>query len=397
MNNPSGKIKILHIVNWLNRGGIESYLMNIIRTYDRDKFQMDFCCKGKALGEMTDEARTMGSKVFSCPMGLNLLAFIRRLVRLLRQNKYDIVNCHVAELSGPIVFAAHLAGIPVKVSSYHNIESTSAERIVKKFPFLKLFRSICLTVFHYAVLKYSTAITGCSEGALDAYFPAREVNDKRFKVIYYGIELDHFTDLNRNIAREEFPEISNESLVVGHVGRFNEPKDHATFVKAAKIISETVPNVHFLLVGDGYLKPTIEQLVRESVLEDKFTFTGIRKDVPKILSIMDCILFPSVAEGFGLVLIEAQAAGLPAVASDLPGIREALCPQMQELCVEPRDHKKFADNVIKLLRSPQKRCELGRAGRNFVEQRFSCDVATKRLTDFYEGLLRSSTHKGPWE
>lgn len=386
MELSESKIRVLHIVDNLDQGGIESYLMSIIRIYDRQRFQMDFCYKGKREGIMAQEARCLGSNITACPMTFGQVRFIRRFVKLLKTENYDIVNSHVCELSGSVVYAAALANVPVKISSYHNTANTSMEGLVKKLPFLKPIRNYYMGVCHRAVLKYSNGITGCSTAALNAYFPERQQNDRRFRVIHYGVDLNRFVKSSRQAARKLLG-IGQDKLVVGHIGRFNLPKDHKTFVKAAEIVVKKVPQAVFLLVGDGYLRPEIEQMVKERGLEERFIFTGVRSDVPVVLSAMDLMLFPSVAEGLPVSVIEAQAASVPVVASDLPSIRETLCNPLQQFMAGCGDYGKFAANVIELLQNGKKRESLVSEELEFVKQHFSQQAAIKSLTDFYEELI----------
>ncbi len=389
MKEQLNKIRVLHVVNWLNRGGIESYLLNIIRNYDKSRFQMDFCCRGKSLGEMTDEVVSLGSQVLHCRMGINLPKFINNFQKLLCENSYDIVNSHACDLSAPILYSARKAGVKILVSSYHNIENTSAEAIVKKMPFLRPFRNFLISFFHQKVIEYSTVITGCSGASLDAHFYNRDIHNPKFRVMYYGVECGRF-------KKQVLPNFKSQlnipagHMIVGHVGRFNEPKDHFTFVKAAKSIFGKFKNVSFLLVGDGYLKPEIEAYVKKTGLEKNFVFTGIRSDVPNLLSVMDVMLFPSIAEGLGLALIEAQAASLPIVASDLPSLRETICPGLKKYLTPTKSFEEFANKVLMLLENSAERERLGKEGLAFVEDNFSIQAATKKLENLYEELVTSN-------
>ena len=184
------KIRILHVLNWLAQGGVEVYLMNMIRTYDRSRYQMDFCCKGKAEGEMAEEARSLGSEILMCRMNSDQVRFIHRFAKLLKSNKYDIVNSHLCEYSGPVVYAAHLAKVPVRISSYHSLAlRPGTSNILTKRPLLKPFVLCYMSVCYKLALRYSTAITGCSQTSIESHFPNRDPRDKRFKVMNYGIDV----------------------------------------------------------------------------------------------------------------------------------------------------------------------------------------------------------------
>ena len=176
--------------------------------------------------------------------------------------------------------------------------------------------------------------------------------------------------------------------MVGHVGSFVWPKDHPTFVRAAGEIVKQVPNVRFLLVGEGYKRAEIESMVKENGLGNSFIFAGLQKDMPLVFSAMDCMLFPSTAEGFGLVVVEAQAAGVPVVVSNLPSIKEAICEPLHQLTVEPGKYIDFARNIVCLLKNPKMLANLRETGLDFVRENFSSEAAVKRLTDFYDELIK---------
>ena len=160
--------------------------------------------------------------------------------------------------------------------------------------------------------RYATKLFACSEAAGKWMFKGTE-----FEVLYNAIDAQQYSynEDVRNRVRKEFG-IAKETLVIGHVGRFSPPKNHAFLIEIFCDIVRRQPDSKLLLVGDGILRKDIEKKCFDNAVWDKVIFTGLRGDVPDLLQAMDVFVFPSLFEGLGIVTIEAQASGLPCIISD---------------------------------------------------------------------------------
>ena len=144
------------------------------------------------------------------------------------------------------------------------------------------------------------------------------LNRDKYKIIYNGIDLNTFR-FNQNVAtimRKKF-EIDDGDLIIGHVGRFHPMKNHFFLLKVFEKILSVIPSAHLVLVGDGPLRPDIEKSIRELGLDNSVILTGVRDDVNRIMSMFDVLCLPSLYEGLGIVLIEAQAMGISCVVSSV--------------------------------------------------------------------------------
>jgi glycosyltransferase involved in cell wall biosynthesis len=168
------------------------------------------------------------------------------------------------------------------------------------------------------IARHASAGLATSRQAASALFGAAWETDPRWRLLYCGIDLEPFrASADRVGVRAELG-IPAGAFVVGHVGRFYEQKNHAFLVDIAAEIAKREPNMRLLLLGDGPLRSVIEQRVADMGMTDKVIFTGGRSDVPRLmLGAMDVFVFPSFYEGLGLAGVEAQAAGLPIVLSDV--------------------------------------------------------------------------------
>jgi glycosyltransferase involved in cell wall biosynthesis len=303
---------ILHVVGGMNQGGVETWLMHVLRHIDRESYQMDFLVQSEVSCVYDEEIRSLGSRIISCLGHKRPWVFARNFARALRENgPYDVVHSHVHHYSGFVLYLAFQYGIPLRIAHSHS--DTRAHETQKG-----LLRQIYLQVMKALIHRYATYGIAASAPAAVSLFGAGWQNDPRWKILYCGIDLTPFsTDTNRSRVRKELG-IPADTPVIGHVGRFAEPKNHTFLLDVMDRVMQRNEKVHLLLVGDGPLRAKMEEKARSLGIAERVIFLGSRDDVPRLMKEgMDVFLFPSLYEGLGLVLVEAQAAGLPCVISDV--------------------------------------------------------------------------------
>ncbi len=304
------KIKILHVVGGMNRAGTETWLMHVLRHIDRERFQMDFLVHTTEPCAYDDEIRALGSKILPCPGPQQPWQYARRFHQLLREyGPYDVVHSHVHHYSGLVLALARTAGIPRRVAHSHsNTRQVDSAAVRLRRIYLSSMRRI---VKHCA----TTGLAASDEAATALYGPDWNT-EPRFQVLHCGIDLASFEgDVDREAVRADLG-IPSDAFVIGHVGRFIPAKNHTFLTRVIEEVMRREPRGHALLVGDGELRGAIERDVTNRGLADRVTFTGVRADVPELMmGAMDVFLFPSKYEGLGLVLVEAQAAGLQSFVS----------------------------------------------------------------------------------
>jgi len=181
--------------------------------------------------------------------------------------------------------------------------------------------------------------------------------------------------------------------LVGVVSRLTEQKGHAYLLDAFAEVIQALPSAHLLVVGDGELRPALERQAARLGLQDSVTFTGRRADVPRIMMALDVLAMPSLWEGFGLVLLEAMAAGKPVVASRVSAIPEIVADGETGLLVPPKDPAGLARALLILLRHPAQAREMGRRGRQRLEQQFTATCMVEQTRAVYESLIRDYQEK----
>lgn len=299
-----GPIRVLHVVVNMNRGGAETLIMNLYRNLDPKKVQFDFLtCKE---GVFDQEIQEMGGNIHRIPYisDVGHAGYMKALRHFFTNHKhYKIVHSHMDKMSGLVLRAAKMAGIPVRISHSHN---TSCEGGIAA----KLYKSFAGSFIN----KSATDLLACSNSAAEWLFKNR---NHQVKIINNGINYQRF--LFNPKTREKvrtFLNVDESTLVLGHVGRFFEQKNHSFLIEIFREVNKRNPNSVLVLVGNGSLMSEIYQKVDEYGLNGKVKFLGVRSDVEQLYQAFDLFIFPSIHEGLPVTLIEVQASGMPSLISD---------------------------------------------------------------------------------
>ncbi|VEF49075.1 group 1 glycosyl transferase [Bacillus freudenreichii] len=297
-------VRILHVVVNMNRGGAETLIMNLYRNIDRSKVQFDFLtCKSGAFDE---EIMRLGGRIHRIPYisDVGHFKFIKALTQFFSNHQeYKVVHSHLDKMSGIVLRAAKIAGVPTRISHSHNTQSEGGT-VTKAY---KWFAG-------RFIKNNSTSLFACSNDAAKWMF--NKMADS-VHIVKNGIEYKNFTfskEVRRQIRNEL--DINKEDYVLGHVGRFSPQKNHSFLIDVFSQYSKMNNRAVLLLVGDGPLRSDIEEKVQSLHLKKKVKFLGVRSDVNRVLQGIDLFLFPSLHEGLPVSLIEAQGAGLPCLISD---------------------------------------------------------------------------------
>lgn len=286
-------------------GGVEAVIMNYYRNIDRSKVQFDFICDEDSTNIPYDEIKKLGGRVIICPPYQKIFEYERFLIDLFKKNNYKIVHSNINTLSIFPLRAAKKAGVPIRIAHSH---STTNKKEWKKNLMKQALRPFSK--------KYATDYFACSELAGRWLFGDKTFEQGKVTIINNAIDLDKFKydEKIRKGKRKEL-NINDDTLVVGHIGRFVAQKNHTFLIDIFNELHKKEKNSILLLIGQGPLMGEIKQKVEALGISDSVKFLGQRDDANELYNIMDSFLFPSLYEGLGMVLIEAQANGLPCIAS----------------------------------------------------------------------------------
>jgi len=300
--------QILHAISSLDVGGVERWLVEVLRNIDRNRFHVDVM--SRKAGVYDDEVRALGCNIHYCGSPRNPLRYLRRFNEILREfGPYDFIHSYTVYGSLETYLAAR-AGVPNRVLHNQNARIPLHKK--------KIGWAAYRYLMEYLARTYATHILAVSELSAVALLGRQLLSDPRYRWVPQAIDLQEFhSPVDRAQVRDELG-IPVDAPVVGHVGRFAKVKNHDYLVDIAAELLMRKSNVMVLLVGDGPDLPVIQEKTRRLGIEDNFVFDGVRHDVPKLmLGAMDALVFPSKSEGLPRVVLEAQAAGLPCVLSDV--------------------------------------------------------------------------------
>lgn len=302
--------RILHVVGGMARGGVETWLMHVLRRVDPARFQMDFLVRTTQEQAYDAEIRSLGGRVLPCPGHDRPWRFARRFREVLQKyGPYDVVHTHLPYYSGFVLRLAARHGVPIRIAHSHNdLQVADASRSSVWHGYVRLMRSW--------ILQYSTVRLAASRVAADSLFGPSWHQDERSLVLYCGIDLDAFEPVHNAAETRQALGIPVDAIVIGHIGRFAWQKNHRFLLQVAAKAMEEESRTRALLVGEGPLRAEIEQQAASLGIADRVAFTGARADVPALLQAMDVFMLPSHHEGLGLVLIEAQATALPSLLAE---------------------------------------------------------------------------------
>lgn len=298
-------IRILHVLGKLNRGGAETLVMNWYRCMDKSKIQFDFVIHTTEKCSYSDEIRSLGGKIYSVPAycGKNHFQYCKAWKDFFEQHtEYRIIHGHVRSTAAIYLHIAKKYG-RITISHSHSINSGFGVRgLLKRF-------------LQYPIRYIADYQWACSAAAGRYLFGKDQVKKSNFKVVSNAIPLNMFSydaDIRQRV-REKMN--IQECFVIGHVGRFIAEKNHGFILEVFEKYYQDHPNAILLLVGIGPMLEDIRTKVKQKGLTQVVRFLGERSDVADIMQAVDAFLFPSTFEGLGIVVIEAQAMGLPVLIS----------------------------------------------------------------------------------
>lgn len=338
MKKEQEPIRVAQIMGkWLG-GGVEAVVMNYYRNIDRNKVQFDFICDEDSKYIPKEEIEHLGGKIILIPPYQKAFKYHKELKKVLKEGKYKIVHSHINTLSVFSLWAAKSAKVPVRIAHSH---STSNKKEWKKTLLKNMLRPFSKV--------FATDYFCCSELAGRWLFGNKTYNQGKVYLLNNAIDVDKFkyNEKVRKAKRKEL-NIKDKDLVIGHIGRFVKQKNHDFLIDIFNEIHKQNKNAILLLAGDGPLKEEIQNKVKELELEKNVQFLGQRNDANELYQAMDLFLFPSLYEGLGMVLIEAQCTGLPCVVStEVPKI--AKISKGVEFIPLSKNAKIWADESIKLI------------------------------------------------
>lgn len=364
-------IRVAHIIGKWVGGGVEAIVMNYYRNIDKSKIQFDFICDDDSTNIPYEEIEKMGGKVILIPPYQKVFKYHKELKRVLREGNYQMVHSHINTLSVFSLFAAKCAKVPVRIAHSHSTTNVREKKknLLKQVlrPFSKLF---------------ATNYMCCSELAGRWLFGDKKYDKGNVYLLNNAIDLEKFKydEKIRKAKRKEL-NISDDTIVIGHIGRFVEQKNHRFLIDIFNEINIKENNSILLLAGQGPLMEEIKEKVNSLNLNDKVMFLGQRSDVAELYQAFDLFLLPSLYEGLPVVGVEAQASGnLCYLSNDMT--KETKVLDSTVFMSLSNTAEEWAEEILKSLKEYRKRDtkeEVSKYGFNIKEE-------SNKMEEYYFNL-----------
>lgn len=369
-------IRVLQSVSNMDRAGIETMLMNYYRSVDKNQIQFDFLCNKSKIGAYDEEIKNLGGNIYYSP-GFNPLK-IRKYISFLKdirtKNNIDIIHAHNAALSAYTLFCAKKAGFKIRIAHSHSTKIPSNKRICffdPKWLYKKILKKF--------VTFESTYNIACGTEAGRFLF-----GNKKFDIINNSIFIQNFqfNKLHRSKIRKYY-NISDDMILIGHIGRFNIVKNHKFIIDLFKRICENDKSKYkLILIGDGELKEKIVKYAESLAIADNLIVLNSCSNVNEFYSAMDIFVLPSKFEGIPVVGIEAQVSGLKCIFSKNVSREAKISNTVTFLSINKKESLKLWEQEIL---SFKRRNRINIETENFGE--YDVENCANELVNIYKKLL----------
>lgn len=382
-----GKIKVLHIITRLEKGGAPAILLEVLQWSNRYQFEHHIATglSQERENDMIPNARDMGFQVYVVPSLVrdirplsDLRAFIW-LYFLIVRGGFDVIHCHTSKGGFLGRLAARLANSRVIIYSPHGDIFEGYFGKIKTFVFTALERFAA---------RFTDRIITLTKNGICPYLKAGIGKESQYDYIYNGVDVASLEKRKSDkIQKRRELGIDVTRFVVVTAGRLVPVKGQAYLISALSEIVKEAPNVLLVVLGDGELRSSLEEQARAIKWEDCVLFLGMRNDVPEIISCSDVFALPSVNEGFGVVLLEAMAVKCPIVATNVGGVPEVVLDGVTGILVPPKDPSQLAKGIMRLFNDPPLSARLAENGYQRLKTHFDIQKTVSKMELLYSDLV----------
>jgi glycosyltransferase involved in cell wall biosynthesis len=389
MNDEQSKppVRVLHAITRLIVGGAQENTMFTAILLDKDRYHVEVISGPQtgSEGSLMEELRQRGGQLIILPellrqiSPLNDLLSLWILFRLIKTEKYDIVHSHSSKAGILARIAARMAGAPIIIHTVHgwSFHEHMSPRLRNTYIFLE---KLCA--------RFSDALIVVAKPDIQKGLQAGIGSPAQYRLIRSAIPLNDFMPqaINRLEVRAALG-IPAEAPVLGNVGRFSTQKNPLDWVKIAGRVGRSLPNAWFLLVGDGLLRPQVEQALKDEGIFEQTVLTGLRRDAAQMMSAIDVFLLTSLWEGLPRVIPEAMAMGVPVIAYQVDGTAEAVLPGETGCLCLPGSVNEMAGCCLRLLQDEALRSQMAERCRELAASEYDVNHMVSQIADLYEELL----------
>ncbi len=383
-------IKVVHIITKLELGGAQQNTLYTVSHLDKEKF-IPILITGSE-GLLIDDAKRLGVEAYFLPSlvreinpvkDITALLDIRRLLLRIKSSSLSPIIVHTHSSKAGIIgrWAAYLAGIPVIIHTFHGYGFNDYQSFLKRQLFIFLERLTARITTRFIAVSKNNIKAGINAGI----FKSNDV-----ELIRSGIDISEYKDIKIDKAKKKQElGIEPDKPLIGMIACFKPQKAPLDFIKAAYIVHQKMPDVRFIVAGDGELRPVIEELINSLRLGDRIKLLGFRRDIPEIMKCLDVFVLTSLWEGLPRVILQAMAAGIPVVATAVDGSSEVVKNGINGFLIKPGDVEEISEKIIYILQKPQ---DLKFKDSDFksIFDEFDISLMVKKQEELYERLVKGT-------
>lgn len=380
-------IRLLWLIDSLNVGGAESLVIPFARRLDRSRYEFFLCCLSTIGGNpIAAELEKDGIAIHNLgARNLRDTAAFKRLLAYIREQKIDVIHAHLTYAGIWSALASRQTGVP-SITSLHVAPSATRELVKSRRH--RILTSVRDRLMRWTLKRWASAVVMVSAALRDTYLASGGLDASKVRVVHNGIELQRF-DRDRAATRARLQrelDIPPGVPIAVTVSVLRPKKGVEVLIDAIA----NVPDAVFLIVGDGSMREEWAALAERNGIASRIRWAGYRRDVDQLLAGCDLFVHPSLDDAFPTVLLEAMAAGLPVVASDVGGIPEIVEPGVTGQLVPPGDAPALANAIRAILgRTPDELARMRAAAKTSAAQRFSTTAWIERLEQVYDEVRGS--------
>lgn len=378
-------MNITHFVESLNRGGLERVVVDLVRSQHEAGYRCQVVCLFEA-GTLAPELAELGIPVASCGkrQGLDLRAILRAR-RFLRRHATEVLHTHNAISHYYAVIASRGLSLRRVISTRHGMGATRA--VAQRDSRGRSWRDGRLEWLYGKSMAFTHAIATVCETARHEYAQRPDLRSTKIVAVPNGIQVERFAPACAHMRQQLRAAlgVAADTRLAGFVGRLTWAKDHATLIRAFELVQARLPDSALVLIGDGPLRPALQELAKAEGVADRVFFLGDRNDIQSLLQGLDVFAMSSVTEGYSVALLEACATGLPIVATNVGGNVEIVRHGINGWLVPAREPAALAGALVDILQDDEQARTMGQAGREWVMQHGSLRTMAMRYGEIYGG------------
>jgi L-malate glycosyltransferase len=369
------KIRILHIIKSLGRGGAETLLPETLQLHDQSQFEFHYIYFLPWKDQMVGSLKQNGGTVVCIPANSNIQLIMRmnHVVEYIRRHNIELIHAHLPWAGILARLVGRRTGLPV-IYTEHNKQ--------ERYHFLTRQMNLL-------TMNWLDRIIPVSRDVEESILKFKPAVKSKIKTILNGVNIEKYipSAVAKDLARKNLA-LPPDKFTLGTIAVFRFQKRLDLWLEIAKTLADNHPDIHFLIVGDGPLKDQLLQKTTDLNIQTRVTFAGLQTEVRPYLAAMDAYMMTSIFEGLPIAMLEAMSSGLPVITTSAGGIKEVIRHGQDGLLCDVDQASRLVDYALKLKDDPEFRSRVSHNARQRITEQFSLNKMVHDLEDLYKSMIR---------